>query len=105
MLQNVDDTGDDLEELLLDARFSSISAALQVVQVVSLLDSVVAKGALEPLDQVEDASRVIAQVDRKVEQVKASGSTQAAHQASLNAFCQLLRVHGGLKASKHREGN
>ena len=79
MFQNVDDTSNNLEELLLDVCLSSDSTALQVIQIVSLLHSVVAKCALEPLDQVKDTSRVIAQVDCKVEQVKASGSPQATH--------------------------
>ena len=56
--------------MLLDSFFSDVTTAFRSSQVVRLLHEIVAKGALQPLDQVKDASLVVAKVHRKVEQIK-----------------------------------
>ena len=70
VLQDLHDLPQDGEELLLDSFLSDVAAAFRSSQVVCLLHQVVAKGALQPLDQVEDASLVVAEVHREVEQVQ-----------------------------------
>ena len=77
MLQDLDDIFQDLEELLTNALFSDLTTAFSTCKVVCLLHSVVAKGTLEPLNQVKDSCFVVAQVDREIEQVQTRRTAQS----------------------------
>ena len=72
MLNHMNDTVDDLEELLTDASLGLDTTAIQPGQVVYHLDTIVSQGTLQPLQHIEETSSVIAQVHGKVDEMKAS---------------------------------
>ena len=72
MLQHMNHSIKNLEELLPDSCLSLNATSAQSSKVMDCLDTITAKRALEPLKQVEESGRAEAQIQSEVQQVETS---------------------------------
>jgi len=103
VFNDVKDALNNLRELLLDADLSNVATTLHTSQAVKHTHLVAAKGALQPLDDIEESCGRETQVHSKVDQGKAGRAAKTRHKCSLHALLKLLASDWGLQDAENRE--